>query len=226
VPEKATGATTVRGLGYVRAGFSRLASTLRKVRKLPNLGRMLLAFLLYNAGIGTIMIVAAGYGRDELHLTPETLIGVVLMVQLLGLPAAFGYIRFAAWIGTRKSILFGLVVYVAVVVFAMQMTTALEFWFLGVLIALVQGGTQAMSRSLYGSMIPKGMTAEFFGFFSVFNKVGPFFGPILFATVNDLTGSSRMAILFLVVFFVLGFLALLTVRGEKGREEAKKFIES
>jgi UMF1 family MFS transporter len=75
-------------------------------------------------------------------------------------------------------------------------------------------------------MIPAGMTAEFFGFFSVFNKVGPFFGPMLFGLVNDLTGSSRMAILFLIVFFILGIVVLLTVRGEKGRQEAKAFIDA
>ena len=110
-----------------------------------------------------------------------------------------------------------------VVVFAMQISTALEFWILGVLISLVQGGTQAMSRSLYGSMIPESMAAEFFGFFSVFNKVGPFFGPLFFGVINDVTGSSRLAILFLVIFFILGFLALLTVNTKKGREEAKAF---
>ena len=105
----------------------------------------------------------------------------------------------------------------------MQMTTAREFWILGVLVALVQGGTQAMSRSLYGSMIPDGMNAEFFGFFSIFNKVGPFFGPSLFGVVRDLSGSSRLAILSLVTFFILGFLVLLTVDSLKGRKEAEDF---
>lgn len=223
VPEAPVEATGVRGFGYVRAGFSRLAATLRKVRRLPNLGRMLLAFLLYNTGIGTIMIIAAAYGKSEIGLTQNTLIGCILMVQFLGLPAAFVYIRMARKVGTRTSILIGLVVYVIVVIFAMQLTTALEFWILGALIALVQGGTQAMSRSLYGSMIPEGMSAEFFGFFSVFNKVGPFFGPLLFGAVKDATGSARLAILFLITFFILGFLALLTVRGEQGREEARAF---
>jgi UMF1 family MFS transporter len=88
---------------------------------------------------------------------------------------------------------------------------------------LVQGGTQAMSRSLYGSMIPENMSAEFFGFFSIFNKVGPFFGPSLFGVVKDITGNSRLAILFLITFFILGFLVLLTVNSEKGRNEAKVF---
>lgn len=223
VPEKGGRSSGVHGRGYVQAGFSRLGRTLRKIQKLPNLGRMLLAFLLYNAGIGTIIIVAASYGKSELNLTDDTLIGVILMIQILGLPAAFAYIKFARKVGTRTSILIGLAVYAIVVLFAMQMSTAPEFWILGVLVALVQGGTQAMSRSLYGSMIPEDMNAEFFGFFSVFNKIGPFFGPLLFGVVKDATGSSRLAILFLLTFFILGFFVLLTVRIQKGREEARAF---
>jgi len=226
VPEKGERSASVQGWGYVQAGFSRLGRTLRKIRKLPNLSRMLLAFLLYNAGIGTIIIVAASYGKSELNLTDNTLIGVILMIQILGLPAAFGYIKFAKKVGTRASILIGLSVYVIVVIFAMQMSNALEFWILGVLVALVQGGTQAMSRSMYGAMIPENMNAEFFGFFSVFNKVGPFFGPLLFGVVKDATGSSQLAILFLITFFILGFSVLLTVRLKKGREEARAFIAS
>lgn len=226
MPEKGERSAGVKGYGYVQAGFSRLARTLLKIRKLPNLGRMLLAFLLYNAGIGTIIIVAASYGKSELNLTDSTLIGVILMIQILGLPAAFAYIKFAQKVGTRTSILIGLSVYVIVVVFAMQISSALEFWILGVLVALVQGGTQAMSRSLYGAMIPENMNAEFFGFFSVFNKIGPFFGPLLFGVIKDATGSSRLAILFLITFFILGFFVLLTVRLKEGREEARAFTVS
>ena len=223
VYEEGGKSANLRVPGYVKAGFRRLSHTLLKIRKLPNLGRMLIAFLLYNAGIGTIMNVATSYGKSELNLTDSTLIGVMLAVQILSFPSALMYIKFARKVGTRTSILAGLSVYVIVVVFAMQISTALEFWILGMLISLVQGGTQAMSRSLYGSMIPESMAAEFFGFFSVFNKVGPFFGPLFFGVINDVTGSSRLAILFLVIFFILGFLALLTVNTKKGREEAKAF---
>jgi UMF1 family MFS transporter len=184
----------------------------------------LLAFLLYNSGVGTVIIIAAAYGRQELGLSQETLIGCILVIQFLGLPATLAYIALGRKVGTRASILIGLGVYMAVVVYAMQIETATEFWILGILVGLVQGGIQAMSRSLYGAVIPQGMSAEFFGFFSVFNKIGPFFGPLLFAGVKDATGSSRLAILFLITFFVLGFLVLLTVRGERGREEAKIFV--
>ena len=209
--------------GYLRAGSARLLATVHKVKRLPNLGRMLLAFLLYNSGVGTIITIAAAYGKDELGLETGTLIAAILMIQFVGLPATFAYIALARKVGTRASIHIGLAMYAAVVVYAMQIDTATEFWILGGMVALVQGGTQAMSRSLYGSMIPEGMTAEFFGFFSIFNKVGPFIGPLLFAVVSDLTGSSRSAILFLIVFFILGAIALFFVRPERGRQEAEAF---
>ena len=224
VREKGEAVQGLHGFGYVRAGFRRLGKTIGKVRRLPNLSRMLVAFLLYNSGIGTIIVIAAGYGKDELGLSTETLIGCVLLIQFVGLPATFAYIALARRVGTRTSILIGVAMYAGVVIYAMQIETAQEFWILGVFVGLVQGGTQAMSRSLYGSMIPEGMSAEFFSFFSVFSKVGPFFGPLLFATVKDATGSSRMAILFLIIFFILGFLVLLTVRADKGREEARAFL--
>jgi len=226
VHEKGEVSTVIKGFGYVYAGFSRFSRTMVNIRKLPNLCRMLLAYLLYNAGIGTIQYIASGYVESELNIPLSVIVGVFLMIQILGFPAAFAYIKFARKVGTRTSILVGLSVFIIVVIFAMQMTTAIELWILGVLVALVQGGAQAMSRSLYGSMIPENMNAEFFGFFSVFNKVGSFFGPLLFGVVKDMTGSSRQAVLSLVIFFILGFIALLTVRVEKGRAEAMTFRAS
>jgi len=201
----------------VTAGFSHLLATLRKIRRYRQLVRLLVAFILYNTGIGTVIVVAVIYGKAELGLSDRTLIACILMVQFVGCPAAFGFIALAKWLGARNAIFLGLAVYIGVVVFAFFMTSAVEFWILGVAIALVQGGTQALSRSLYGSMIPEGHSAEFFGFFSIFNKVGSFSGPVCFGIVRDTTDSSRLAILFLASFFVLGLLILLTVNVAEGR---------
>ncbi len=203
--------------GCITGGFRRLGRTLASVRQYRQLARMLLAFILYNTGIGTVIVVAVVYGKAELGLKTETLIGCVLMIQLVGFPAAFAFIAVARRLGARNSILAGLAVYVGVVVFAFFMTSATQFWVLGVLVALVQGGTQALSRSLYGSMIPAGRSAEFFGFFSVFNKIGSFAGPLCFGIVRDVTDSSRLGVLFVTVFFVAGALVLLTVDVAEGR---------
>jgi len=210
--------------GYLRAGADRFIHTVKKIRRLPNLGRMLLAFLLYNSGIGTTISVAAIYGKEVLNLDDTTLLGCILFIQFLGLPTTFAYIALAKKVGNRNAVHLGLVIYIAAIIYARYMHLPVEFWILGGCIALVQGGCQAMSRSLYGSMIPEGMNAEFFGFFSIFNKVGPFFGPLLFGLFNDLTGNPRLAILFLVAFFISGGAMLFFVRPEKGREEAAQFL--
>ncbi|MCP4589879.1 MAG: MFS transporter [bacterium] len=198
-------------------GWRQLWSTLREIRRYRHLLRLLIAFIFYNTGIGTVITVAALYGKAELGLSDGTLIGCILMIQFVGVPATFGFMAIASRVGARNGIFIGLAVYIVVVVFAFFMSTATEFWILGGLIALVLGGTQALSRSLYGSMIPEGQSAEFFGFFSIFNKVGSFAGPLCFGVVRDLTDSSRLAILFLAVFFVIGLVVLLTVNPDEGR---------
>ena len=153
-----------------------------------------MAFILYNTGIGTFIIVAAVFGKDELGLSTGTLTGCFLMIQFVGFPAAFVFIALARKLGTRGAIFVGLAAYIGVVVFALFAQTATHFWVMGFLVALVQGGTQALSRSLYGSMIPPGRSGEFFGFFSIFAKVGSFMGPLCFALARDITGSTRAAV--------------------------------
>ena len=221
VREKSAGTKPVDGGNPIAAGLRRLLVTLREIRRYRQVVRMLAAFLLYNTGIGTVITIATIYGKDELNIPDGTLIACILMIQFIGFPAAFGFIGLANKLGTRAAIFVGLAVYIGVVVFAFFMQTTTEFWVLAVLVALVQGGTQALSRSLYGSMIPQGHSAEFFGFFSIFNKVGSFAGPLCFGFVRDATDSSRLAILFLLTFFVAGAAVLSTVNpGESQNREA------
>jgi UMF1 family MFS transporter len=118
----------------------------------------------------------------------------------------------------------GITFYAAVAALAPFVHHEWQFWMLGLMIGLVQGGTQAMSRSLFSSMVPEGMSAEFFGFFSIFNKVGNGAGPLVFGLVREFTASSRQAIPALVAFFVLGFLFLTLVNISRGREQARAFV--
>jgi len=203
-------------------GFRRLSRTLGRIRRYRELTRLLIAFVFYNTGVGTVITVAAIYGKGELGLETGTLVGCILMVQFVGVPASFAFIWLAGRLGTRAGIFVGLAVYLGVIAFAFFMTSATEFWILGGLVALVQGGTQALSRSLYGSMIPPGHSAEFFGFFSIFNKVGSFAGPVCFGLVRDATDSSRLGILFVASFFVVGMLILVTVDPAAGRNQSTR----
>jgi UMF1 family MFS transporter len=180
---------------------------------------VLLAYILYGTGIGTIITIAASFGKEELKLSNETLVACTLVIQLVGFPTSFAYVALARKIGARNAVFAGLAVYLGVTVFAYFMPSerAGQFWLMGLLIALVQGGTQALTRSLYGSMIPSGHFGEFFGFFSVFSKVGTFMGPLSFSVAHDLTGSARAAVLFLAVFFLAGGAVLATVNVQAGR---------
>jgi MFS transporter, UMF1 family len=181
---------------------------------------MLVAFLIYNDGIGTIIRMAGPYGQ-EIGLPSNALIGAFVMVQFVGIPFAFAFGALAGRIGAKRAIFLALLVYVAISIVGYFMTTAWEFWLLSFMVAMVQGGSQALSRSLFASMIPKEKSSEFFGFFGVFEKFAGIFGPALFAITVQLTGSSRHAILSVIGFFVVGAALLWRVDVARGQETAR-----
>ena len=180
----------------------------------------LIAFLCYNDGIQTVISVSAIYAREELQLGQGTIIGCFLMIQFMAMPGALLFAYLGEKIGTARAILLTLVVFLLVCFFAYRMTEAFEFWILGGVIAIILGGSQALSRSLFASMVPKQQSAEFFGFFAISSRFASIFGPLLFALVADLSGSSRNSILALGIFFIVGGILLLQVNVKRGRELA------
>ena len=139
-----------------------------------------------------------------------------------GVPAAFVFGAIAAKVGAKPAILGSLVLYTVTSVLAFRMTTARDFMVLAALVGLVQGGSQALSRSVFASLIPKDRTAEFFGFFSVFEKFAGIFGPLLFSAAVALTHSNRAAILSVILFFVAGGALLITVDVGAGRRAVER----
>lgn len=211
VPEgRSGGARTVSA--SVRRGFSTLLSTFRHIRSRRNIFRFLLAFLLYNDGVQTVIMMATVYGKAELGLGSGHLIGALLLTQLVGVPGSLAYGWLAKRFGARRMIFVGIAGYIFIIAYAVRMSTALDFWILAGTVALFMGGIQAVSRGYYSRMIPEGMNAEYFGFFSVSQRFASIFGPLMFAAVNDLTGSSRISIMSLLLLFILGGLVLRTVR--------------
>jgi UMF1 family MFS transporter len=202
-------------------GFTELARTFQKIRQYPEAFKLLLAFWLYNDGIGTIMKMATAYG-DEIGIDLSGMIGALVLVQFVGIPFSFAFGALARRISTKTSILLGLGVYVVISVGGYFMAETWHFWVLAFLVGLVQGGTQALSRSLFGAMVPKVRSGEFFGFFSMSDKFAGIIGPLVFATVGGLTGTSRFGIVSLVIFFVVGGFLLTRVDEKKGLQEAKQ----
>jgi len=178
----------------------------------------LVAFLCYNDGIQTVISISAIFAREELQLGQTTIIGCFLMIQFMAMPGALLFGRLADKIGTARAILLSLFIFTLVCVFAYRMTGATEFWILGGVIAIILGGSQALSRSLFASMVPKHKSAEFFGFFTISSRFASIFGPLLFALIADLTGSSRNSILALASFFIIGGALLLLVNVDRGRK--------
>lgn len=201
------------GQNPVKVSFSRIISTFREIRNYKDLFTFLVAFWFYNDGIGTIIKMATIYGA-EIGITQTTLIGTLLMVQFIGIPFAFLFGWLAKKIGAKKSIYISLLVYTCIAIGGYFMTQEWHFWALGVAVATVQGGSQALSRSLFGRMLPRSKSAEFFGFFSVSEKFAGIAGPLVFGIVGQLVGHSRLSIVSLVVFFIIGA-ALLTRVDEK-----------
>jgi UMF1 family MFS transporter len=214
--------------GARRGGRVSVMDALRTLREtFRHLGRyrqaviMLVAFLIYNDGIGTIIRMATIYGT-ELGIGRGALIASIMIVQFVGIPFAFLFGAFAKWIGNKRAVMVGLVVYGVISIFGYYMRTGTHFLILALMVGMVQGGTQALSRSLFASLIPRQQSAEFFGFFAVVEKFAGIFGPALFAQVIALTGSSRGAILSIIAFFVVGGVLLHFVDVEQGQRAARE----
>ena len=203
------------------ATIKRLSRTIRHLGQYRQLLLFLVAFWIYNDGIGTIMKMAATYGA-EIGIDNDDLITAFVISQFVGIPCTFGFGYLARYLGAKRSLLAALAAYTVIATAAFFMQTATGFYCLAFAVGMVQGGAQALSRSLFGSMVPKSQAAEFYGFYSTSSKFAGIFGPLLFGAVAQLTGSSRLSILSLVVFFVVGGLLLLRLDENEGMRVAQE----
>jgi len=198
----------------------RLIETVRELRRYRQAFMLLLAFLLYNDGIQTIIRMATTYGT-EIGIDENAMILALLITQFIGVPFAFMFGMFAHKVGAKRAVFVGLAVYAVITVLGYFMRTAFQFFALAIMVGMVQGGTQSLSRSLFASMIPKHKSSEFFAFFGVFERYAGILGPAVFAWVVAHSGTSRNAILSVLAFFVIGGLMLTVVDVDEGRRAAR-----
>jgi MFS transporter, UMF1 family len=194
----------------VHAGLRELVDTLRHLRGDRTLLWFLLAYWFYIDGVNTIIKMAVDYGLS-LGLEQKSLISALLIVQFVGFPAALAFGWLGDRIGARAGIFIGIAVYSGVSLYAYFLDSERDFFVLAVVIGLVQGGIQSLSRSLYGRLVPPGKAGEFFGFYNMIGKAAAVLGPLLTGTVALLTRDSRLAIVSIVVLFVIGALFLARV---------------
>ena len=209
------------GQSVISVGFQRFFKAIKEIREFRDLFWFLLTFLVYANGIGTIITMAVAFGTD-LGFGTMILIGTLLMVQFVAAPFAILFGKMSKKLGIKKSITISLVVYSLISVVGYFMTKEWHFLLLGFGVAMVQGGSQALSRSLVGQLMPKSKTAEFYGFFSVSEKFNTVIGPFLFSIITQITGNGRLAIISLVIFFVAGILMLHKVDIERGIKRAQE----
>ncbi len=205
---------------YFTYGFSRLFNTLRSFRQYQDLLWFLAAFLVNNDGIQTVIAMAAIFGKTALGLDTGTLIGTLLITQIVALPGALVFAKLAEHIQSKGAIIIALLLWIGIVTYAYFLKSALEFWILGGLVGLVLGGSQAISRSLYGQLIPRARPAEFFGFFTISAKFASIFGPLIFGLITDLSQNPRNAIVSVILFFAVGMIMLSRVDVNRGRLKA------
>jgi UMF1 family MFS transporter len=210
-----TEATGRRG-NILLDGFRQLGQTIRNLRAYPLTLYFLLAYLIYNDGIQTVIALASQYGTEELDLSQSTLIITILLVQFLAFGGALLLGALAARMGARKTIVFSLALWLLVVVSAYFLPAGepVPFMLLGVAIGLVLGGSQALSRSLFSQLIPDGREGEYYGFYEISDKGTSWLGPLAFGLIYQLTNSYRIGIVSLVAFFLVGgvLLAMVPIR--------------
>jgi UMF1 family MFS transporter len=211
------------GKSYLSVGFAEIVSTFKELRRLPLSARYLLGYLIYNDGIQTVIFASSAFLEQELFPggNPKFLLEIFLMVQFVAVAGALLFERLAYLIKTKNAIIVSLLIWSGIVIYANRfLDTVPEAWFMAAVIAIVLGGSQALSRSLFSKLIPKGREAAFFGLYEVSERGTSWMGPLLFSIVIARTGSYRMALLSLIFFFVVGLVVLWTTDTDKGIREA------
>jgi UMF1 family MFS transporter len=218
-PPRIIEADETRAENAFRAAFGRVAETFHELRRFRNALLMLVAFLLYNDGIQTMIRMAAVYGA-EVGIDSNAQISAFVLVQFVGVPFSFLFGMLADRIGAKPAVMISVVVYTIVSIIGYFLATAWQFFALAFLVGTVQGGSQALSRSLFARMIPRHKSSEYFGFFSIFEKFSGIAGPLVFAASITLFGNSRAAVLSIILFFILGAIVLTRVNVSEGEAQA------
>lgn len=220
-----------RGKNYLTVGFSELGNSFRELLRLKYTLKYLVAYLFYNDGIQTVISMASVFLAQELFVargveaSQSFLIGIFLMVQFMAIFGALLFERVARLFGTKPAIVVSLIIWAAIVIYAYgYLQTTTQAWVLAAFIAIVLGGSQALSRSLFSRMIPAGRESSFFGLYEISERGTSWMGPLVFGLIVSTTNSYRQAILSLIVFFVVGLLILVLTDTDRATHEAGNYL--
>ncbi|MCI0664334.1 MAG: MFS transporter [Acidobacteria bacterium] len=209
------------GENYLTVGFKQLIQTLKNIRRYKDLFRLLIAFLVYNDGVVTVIYFAARYATETVGFSPDDVVKLLIILNVVAAAGAFSFGFLADRIGQKKTIYITLVIWIAAVTIAYFSYTKTWFYVSAMLVGVGLGSCQSVTRSLLALFTPKQNAAEFFGFLGIAGKALAFLGPLIFGTVSMMTGSQRPAILAVGSFFVLGMILLGFVNEARGKEAAR-----
>jgi UMF1 family MFS transporter len=209
-------------LSAISLGWTQLKSTFKEIRKMKIVGLFLFSYWLYMDGVDTI-IRMAGKLALSMGFEASDMLSVLIIVQLIGFPAGLLFNWFSSIITPKKAVLVAILFYTIATSSAYFMNSKLHFYILAGIIGLFQGGIQAISRSLFARLVPKGKEGEFFGFYNMLGKFSAVVGPVLLGTVTLVTGNARMGLFALVILFIGGGLILIRVDFDEGERIAKNF---
>ncbi len=209
------------GESYIGAALKQLWFTVKEVFRLPQTLRFLIAYLVYNDAIQTIITLASQFGQEELKLPEQALITAILIAQFVGVVGALFFNWIASRIGNKHTVMLSLAIYCVVLIYVYGfVSTQTEFYFMAGAIGAIMGGSQALSRSLYSFMIPKGHEAEYYSIYEISDKGTSWLGPLFFGLALQFTGNYRISILSLILFFFVGLGVLWTVNVREAAREA------
>ncbi len=214
------------GENYLTVGFKQLRRTFKHIQRYRELVKLLIAFLVYNDGIVTVIGFAAIYAIDTVGFTSGDILKMFIILNVVAAAGALLFGRIADWIGQKRAIFISLTIWIIAVFIAYFAKDKTTFWVAATLVGIGMGSCQSVTRSLLALFTPQKNASEFFGFLGVAGKALAFLGPILFGTLTQVTGSQRPAILAIAVFFVVGIFLLSFVNEERGKEAAKIPVEA
>jgi UMF1 family MFS transporter len=209
------------GENYFTVGFRQLKRTLGHIRQYQDLFRLLVAFLVYNDGVVTVIYFAARYAKETVGFTPKEIVYLLILNNVVAATGAFSFGFLADRIGQKRTIYITLAIWIAAVTVAYFSYTKTMFYVASVLVGIGIGSCQSVTRSLLALFTPKENASEFFGFLGIAGKALAFLGPIIFGVVSKSTGSQRPAILSIGAFFIVGMILLSFVNEARGKEAAR-----
>lgn len=213
IKQKKSVASQINKKNLLTVGYAQLKKTFKDAKNYPKALTFLIAYLFFNDGVQAVIALSAQFGQEELGISLQYLTIVILIVQFVAFIGALTFKQISQWFGSKKALIISLLIWIAAIIYSYAfLFTESDFMLLGIIIGLVLGGTQAISRSIYSQLIPEGAEAEYFSLYEISERGTSWMAPLIFGLVFQFTGSYRLAIFSLMLFFIIGLVLFIKLK--------------